>query len=243
MSLNIKEIGKLIEHAVLKTDATNEIVIKEAEVAKQEGARALVVHPNNFLLIDDYFQDTDVLAVPVADFPHGREFSRQRRNSLNDLYTVGAKEIDVVSQYQLLKEKNYEGFHKDLNELVNVSISHNGVLKIILEVDELTKDQIESAVHIIMETAALKQDAKLFIKTKTGFAKEVKIDNLDAVETIAGLLKEHEMYGEGQGKIRVKASGGTRTLDTLLALKELGAHTIGTSSLKPIMDEARIKFK
>ena len=243
MSLTLREIGKSIEHAALKPDVTKADIAREITLAMDENVRALVVHPNNFIMASSFLSGiTDVLPVPVADFPHGRGFLSQRRYGLNSLYMAGAEEVDIVSQYQYLKDNDFSGFQQDLDGLVNISISHNGVLKIILEVDELTKEQIETATHIIMEIAALKQDAKLFIKTKTGFAKEVKIDNLDAVKLIAGLLKEHEMDGDGAGKIRVKASGGVKNLDTLLALKKAGAHTIGTSSLKVIMDEARAKI-
>ena len=103
--------------------------------------------------------------------------------------------------------------------------------KIILEVDLLNERQIKTATQTICKVAN-EENAKLVIKTKTGFT-ENKTSNLSAIQIIRRTLEELNQYGED--KIRIKASGGIRTKEEALQLLQAGAHILGVGKGAEIM--------
>ena len=187
------------------------------------GFRAVVVHPCNVELVKGMLSGSPVLTVSVCDFPHGKGLTKSRVKDVKEILKLGADEIDIVANYQYLQEGDVRNFKKDLKSVTKAM--EGKVLKIILEIDLLNERQAKTAVQTISKIAN-EENAKLVIKTKTGFV-ENKVSNLNAVQIIKRTLEELGQYGED--KIRIKASGGVRTKEEANQLIQVGAHILGVS--------------
>ena len=218
------DIAKTFDQSILRPEETSSEVINQVtRDAVKYGFRGIVVHPANIELVKSILANSQILTIAVCDFPHGKGLTKSRVKDIKEILKLGADEIDIVSNYQYLKEDNIRNFKKDLKAAAKAM--EGKVLKIILEVDLLSERQIKTATQVISKIAQ-EENAKLVIKTKTGFT-EPKISNLDAVRIIKKTLEDLNQYGED--KIRIKASGGIRTKEEALQLLQAGAHILGVS--------------
>ncbi len=217
-------LQKTFDQSILRPEGLSVENIKNiTQEALKLGFRAVVVHPCNVELVKSILTGSQVLTVSVCDFPHGKGLTKSRAKDVKEILKFGADEIDVVANYQYLHEGDVRNFKKDLKAIAK---SMEGkVLKIILEVDLLNERQIKTAVQTISKISN-EENAKLIIKTKTGFA-ENKVSNLSTVQIIRKTLEELNQYGED--KIRIKASGGIKTKEEANQLLQAGAHILGVS--------------
>ena len=217
-------LQKTFDQSILRPELLSVENIKNVtQEALKLGFRAIVVHPCNVELVKSILSGSQVLTVSVCDFPHGRGLTKSRVKDIKEILKLGADEIDIVANYQYLQEGDIRNFKKDLKA---VAKSMEGkVLKIILEIDLLSERQVRIAVQTITKIAN-EENAKLIIKTKTGFA-DNKVSNLSAVQIIRKTLEELNQYGED--KIRIKASGGIRIKEEAIQLLQAGAHILGVS--------------
>lgn len=230
--LTPQELAKTLDHSILKPVSTTQEIKQGTEDAKKYGFRSLVVHPCKASMVKSLLLGSNVLAVSVADFPHGRGLTSVRTAEINELIKLGVDEIDIVSRYERMIEGDYKGFEEDLTQIVNAV--GKKILKIILEVDLLGDRLTREAAEIITRIARKNPNARLIVKTKTGFV-ENKYPNPEAVKVIKDTLDRTNQYARtldelGNGKIGIKASGGIKTKDDVIALLNLGAHILGTSS-------------
>ena len=216
------DLQKTFDQSILRPEEVSTENIKNVvSQALKLGFRAVVVHPCNAELVKNLLANSQVLTVSVCDFPHGKGLTKSRVKDVKEILKLGVDEIDIVANYQYLQEGDIRNFKKDLKA---VAKSMEGkVLKIILEVDLLNEKQIKTAVQVISKIAN-EENAKLVIKTKTGFV-ENKISNLPTVQIIKKTLEELNQYGED--KIRIKASGGIKTKEEAHQLLQAGAHILG----------------
>ncbi len=215
-------LAKTFDQSILRPDMISPEEIKNTvDIAIKHNFRSIVVHPCNISLVKDLLSNTQVLTVSVCDFPHGKGLTKTRVKDIREILKLGADEIDIVANYQYLQEGNIRNFKKDLKAVTKAM--EGKPLKIILEVDLLNEKLIKNAVQAISKIAN-EENGNLIIKTKTGFA-ENKFLNINAVKIIKKTLEELNQYGEG--KIRVKASGGVRTKEEAISLLQTGAHILG----------------
>ena len=226
-------LQKTFDQSILRPELLSVENIKNVtQEALKLGFRAIVVHPCNVELVKSILSGSQVLTVSVCDFPHGRGLTKSRVKDIKEILKLGADEIDIVANYQYLQEGDIRNFKKDLKA---VAKSMEGkVLKIILEIDLLSERQVRIAVQTITKIAN-EENAKLIIKTKTGFA-DNKVSNLSAVQIIRKTLEELNQYGED--KIRIKASGGIRIKEEAIQLLQAGAHILGVSNSSEILYNA-----
>lgn len=131
----------------------------------------------------------------------------EARKAINE----GAEEIDMVLNLGLLKSRNYVAVYKDIAD-VKTAIGQK-ILKVIIEISELSKNEIVKACEICVDAKAD------FVKTSTGFAKSGA--TITAVKIIKKTLK---------GRAKIKASGGISDKDTAYKYLEVGVDRIGTSA-------------
>ena len=222
-----KGLAKTFDQSILRPERIREEEIKKiSALAVKYGFRGIVVHPCNVSLVKKLLEGTGVLTVSVCDFPHGKGLTKSRAKDVKEILKLGVDEIDIVSNYYYLIEDSPRDFKKDLKAVAKAM--EGKVLKIILEVDLLNEKQIKTATEIICKIAN-EENAKLVIKTKTGFVEaQSHLPNLEAVRIIKKTLEGLSMYSED--KIRIKASGGIRTKEDGIKLLEAGANILGVSS-------------
>ena len=208
------ELNKYIEHTLLKQDAAKDELLKLFEEAKKYNFKGVCVNPVNVETAKKYLKDTDVKVVTVVGFPLGANISEVKAFEAQRAIQDGADEIDMVINVSKLKDKDYDFVKKDI-EAVKKACG-NTALKVILETDLLTGDEIKKACELCVEAKAD------FVKTSTGFVKNGVGAKVEDVKLMAKTVKP---YGLG-----VKASGGIRDKQKAVALVEAGADRLGTSS-------------
>lgn len=208
------ELKNYIEHTLLKQDATKAELIKLFEEAKEYQFKGVCVNGANIKLAKEYLKDTNVNIVTVVGFPLGACTSEVKAFETQKAIEDGANEVDMVINVQSIKDKDYEYTQKDI-ETVKKACG-NIPLKVIIETDLLTKEEIVKACEIIIKAGAD------FAKTSTGFVKNGVGAKVEDIKLMAETLKN--------SNVKIKASGGIKTREQAIALVEAGALRLGTSS-------------
>lgn len=217
-------LAKTFDQSILRPEAaSSEEIKKVAQDGIKHGFRGVVVHPCNVKLLKSLLEGSQILTISVCDFPHGRGLTKSRVKDIKEILKLGADEIDIVANYQYLLDGSYRNFKKDLKAVAKAM--EGKTLKVILEIDVLSEKLIKTAVEVISKVAD-EENAKLVVKTKTGYT-ENKFSNLNAVSLIKESLIKFNQYSED--KIRIKASGGIRTKEEATQLLNAGAHILGVS--------------
>lgn len=219
------ELKNRIENTLLSPDATEEKLFNFLKTSKEYDVFGICINPVNVKKAKDFFKNTNTKIVTVVGFPLGASLSETKAFETQKAVEDGADEIDMVINIGELKQKNFEFVKKDIEKVVKAS--KNKPVKVILETDLLSKEEISTACKICIEAKAS------FVKTSTGFVKTGVGAKVEDVELMANIVKP---YG-----LKVKASGGIKNLQQAAALIDAGADRLGTSSGKAILDELKEK--
>ena len=203
--------NKLIDHTLLKQDATPEQIMKLCEEAKQFDFMSVCVNPAYVPLAAECLRGTDVKVCTVIGFPLGMNLTRTKVDEARLCIAQGASEIDMVINVGMLKAGHDDYVREEIKLLKEVA--GNLVLKVIIETCLLTDEEKVRACQLSKEAGAD------FVKTSTGFS--------TGGATAHDVKLMRETVGPEMG---VKASGGVRTHEDLLAMVEAGANRIGTSN-------------
>ena len=212
------ELNKYIEHTLLKQDATKNDLIKLLDEAKEYKFLGVCVNPVNIKFASEYLKDTGVKIVTVVGFPLGQTTTESKVLETIDAIKNGADEIDMVLNTGKLKDSEFDYIVNDISAIKGACQGH--ALKVILETDLLSSDEIKKASELCVKAGAD------FVKTSTGFVKNGVGAKVEDVKLMYETVKS-----AGLG---VKASGGVRDKETALKMIEAGASRIGTSSGKEI---------
>lgn len=210
----MKNLNKYIEHTLLKPDATKKELIKLFDEAVENKFLCVCVNSANIKFAKNYLKDSDVLVGATIGFPLGASKYEVKAYETKLAVQDGADEIDMVINVGLLKDGDFNAVQRDI-EAVRVFCPEK-ILKVILETDLLTKEEIEIACMLCVNAKAD------FVKTSTGFVK----NGVGAkVEDVALMYKIVSPHG-----LQVKASGGIRDKQKALGMIKAGATRLGTSS-------------
>lgn len=211
------ELNKYIEHTLLKQDATREDLEKLLKEACEYGFLGVCVNPCNVKLAKQFLKETgynEVKVVTVVGFPLGQTTTENKVLETVDAIKNGADEIDMVINAGRLKDKDYNYIVDEISKIKAFCQGRN--LKVILETDLLTKEEIKKACELCIQGGAD------FVKTSTGFVK----NGVGAKEEDVKLMYETVK----DAGLKVKASGGIRDKETAIKMIEAGASRLGTSS-------------
>ena len=206
------QYNKLIDHTLLKQDAQPEQIVKLCDEAKQFDFMSVCVNPAYVPLAAKCLEDSDVKVCTVIGFPLGMNLTKTKVEEAVTCVKQGADEVDMVINVGMLKAGHDDYVREEIRE-IKQAVGHNIILKVIIETCLLNNDEIVRACKAAKEAGAD------FVKTSTGFS-----TGGATVETVK-LMRE--TVGPEMG---VKASGGVRTHEDLIAMVEAGANRIGTSS-------------
>ncbi len=207
-------MNEFIEHTLLKPDAKNEALEKLYEEAKQYKFRGVCVNPINVKKAAEALKGTEVKVVTVVGFPLGAMVSDAKAFEAKRAAEDGADEIDMVVNIQAVKNAEWETVTEDIKTVK--AACGDKPLKVIVETDLLTKEEIKKACECAVEAKAD------FVKTSTGFVN----GGVGAKEEDVKLMYE-TVNAHG---LRVKASGGIRSKEAAEAMVNAGAASLGTSS-------------
>ena len=207
-------LNRHIEHTLLKQDATKEDFEKLFKEAKEHNFLGVCINPAYIKMAKQELRDSGIKVVTVIGFPLGANKTEVKAFETSCAVADGADEVDMVINVTALKNKDYDYVREDI-KAVKIA-AKDASLKVILETDLLTKDEIKKACEICIEAKAD------FVKTSTGFVK----NGVGAKEEDVKLMYETvSPYG-----LKVKASGGIRDKEAAIRMLEAGAERLGTSS-------------
>ena len=210
----MENLNKHIEHTLLKQDAKLEDFIKLFEEAKENKFLGVCINPAYVKLAKENLLGSDVKIVTVVGFPLGANRSDVKAFETSKAVEDGADEIDMVLNVSKLKDKVYDFIINDIKTVKTAC--KDKPLKVILETDLLSKEEIKKACELCIEAKAD------FVKTSTGFVKNGVGAKAEDVKLMFDTVSP---YG-----LKVKASGGIRDKEAALKMLEAGAERLGTSS-------------
>lgn len=205
------ELNRLIDHTLLKPESTREQILKVVDEAKQYHFATVMVNPYWIPTVAPLLEGTDVLPACVIGFPLGANTKAVKVFETKDAIANGAKEIDMVINIGELKGGNDAYVIDEIRAVKEACGSL--CLKVIIETCLLNEEEKIRATKDVVKAGAD------FVKTSTGFSTAGA-----TVEDVRLMKKETE----GSDTL-VKAAGGVRNHDDLLAMVEAGASRIGTS--------------
>lgn len=202
--------NKLIDHTLLKPDATPEQIITLCNEAKEHDFMSVCVNPAYVPLAYSQLKDTDVKVCTVIGFPLGMNLTKTKIEEAILAVQQGATEVDMVINVGMLKAGHDDYVEAEIKE-IKAAIG-DILLKVIIETCLLTDEEKVRA------CLASKRAGADYVKTSTGFS--------TGGATVHDVKLMRETVGPEMG---VKASGGVSTHEDLLAMVEAGASRIGTS--------------
>jgi len=218
MSLRERNLPALIDHTVLRPEATRADVLRLCQEAKQHGFTVIFVPPCYAAEAVAALAGTSIrTGIPVG-FPLGSHRTIIKVAEAVDGVAQGASILDMVINVSRLKSGDYDAVRQDIAEVV--SATPRAEHKVILETCYLTDQEKVTACRLVVEAGAD------YVKTSTGFASSgATVEDVTLMKAAVA------------GKVKVKASGGIRDWRTALAMLEAGADRIGTSASLKILDE------
>ena len=213
--MNKNTLAKMIDHTLLKQNASSAQIEKLCGEAKQYGFASVCINPCYVPLCADLLKDSDVNVCTVIGFPLGATTSDAKAFEAANAVRNGAAEVDMVINVGFIKSGKWEETEKDIAAVVTAAKAENAdtLVKVILETCLLTDEEKELACK-----AAVRAGAD-FVKTSTGFS--------TGGATVADIALMRKAVGPDLG---VKASGGIHTTEEALALIDAGATRIGASA-------------
>ncbi len=205
-------IAGMIDHTLLKQDATVDGIKKLCQEAKDNNFCSVCVNPSYVPQCFEELRGSNVKVCTVIGFPLGATTTKAKVFEANEAIENGAKEVDMVVNVGMIKSGNWDFVKKDIANVV-IGVNGRAVVKVIIETCLLTDDEKIHACKICKEVGAD------FVKTSTGFS--------TGGATVEDIRLMRKTVGSEMG---VKASGGVKSAQTAKEMIEAGANRLGTSS-------------
>jgi deoxyribose-phosphate aldolase len=209
------QLAHVIDHTLVRPEATIADVALSCEEAKKYGFNCVVVSGSHVARARDLLSGTLIKVCAVVGFPHGASTTTVK---IVEAMRNGASELDIVVNIGMMKSGRYEIVEIDLKNII--VMTPQKVHKIIIETGSLTPDEITRACQITIRSGAE------FVKTSTGYGPRGA--SAEDIRLIRQAVGSH---------CRIKAAGGIRDLAAVSALVDASADRIGTSAGPAIMEE------
>lgn len=214
----LMRLARMIDHTLLKPEATREHIRRLCAEARLYGFASVCVNPCYVALAAEELAGSSVKVCTVVGFPLGANRTSVKVREALQAIEDGAAELDMVQNVGLLKSGAYEEVEADIRAVVEAAHAEGALLKVIIETALLTDEEKVTACLLARNAGAD------FVKTSTGWASG------GATPEDVALMRR--VVGPQMG---VKASGGVRTWQQAEALIRSGADRIGTSASVQIL--------
>ena len=218
MNITKQQLAGMIDHSLLRPNATLEELKKICREAIEYGFKAVCINPIFITEAVSLLKGTGVLVCSVVGFPFGTHTPQAKAFETGEAIRLGAREIDMVIRVGALKDKKDREVAEDIRAVVDAA--KGCPVKAILETCYLTDEEKIRGCRLVMEAGAA------FVKTSTGFA--------GGGATVEDVKLMRETVGKMFG---VKAAGGIRTLEDAIKMIEAGATRLGTSGSIAMMKQ------
>ncbi len=221
-TISATDLAKMIDHTLLKPEATEQQIYKLCNEAVENGFGAVCVNPCWVKTCVRALEGSNVKIASVIGFPLGATTTSAKRAEAAEALKSGAKELDMVLNIGQFKSGQLNAAMKDMQSLARLAHKNNALLKVILETCLLSDEEKVIACKLAIQAGVD------FVKTSTGFS--------TGGATVEDVALMRETVGS---KIGVKASGGIRTYEDAIKMVNAGATRIGCSAGVQILKEAK----
>ena len=213
-----KEILAMVDHTLLKADATKEDIKRICEEAMENETASICINPG-FIEYAVGILGDKIPVCTVIGFPLGAMTTAAKVFEAKDAIEKGAQEVDMVINISKAKDADWEYITEEIRQIKQAC--GDKILKVIIETCLLTDEEKIALCKCVTDAGAD------FIKTSTGFS------------TAGATFHDVELFAKYcEGKCKIKAAGGIRTRDDMEKFIALGAERLGTSSAIKILNGA-----
>jgi deoxyribose-phosphate aldolase len=223
-TLTYRDVAKTIDHSLLRPELDDAFVEAGCRLAAVYDVASVCVRPADVLRARAILEGTEVAVGTTIGFPHGNHLTATKVFEAQRALAHGAVELDMVIQIGALKSGRDAEVQQDIAAVVEIAHAAGAIVKVIFENAYLTDDEKVRACRL---TEAAGGD---FVKTSTGFASS------GATHEDLALMRRSV-----SSHVQVKAAGGVRTLDALLAVMALGVTRVGATATATMLDDFKAR--
>jgi deoxyribose-phosphate aldolase len=220
--LTYEDVAKTIDHSLLRPELDDKFIEDGCKLAAEYQVASVCVKPADVIRSVELLAGTGVAVGTVIGFPHGGTTTEVKVFEAQQALRSGATELDMVINIGALRSGRDAYVKEEIAAIVNIAHAAGAIVKVIMENAYLDDDQKVRGCRLAEAAGAD------FVKTSTGFAPT------GATHEDLALMRRTV-----SAKVGVKAAGGVRTLDGLLAVMELGVTRIGATQTAAILDDFR----
>ena len=225
MQPTLADLAKMFDHSLLQPQLTDADLERGCLLAREHDVASVCIKPYAVKLAAKLLAGSTVRASTTIGFPHGGHLTAvkvfESERAMND----GATELDMVVNIGKVLSGEWNSVAYDIAAVVEAAHARGCKVKVIFE-NALLKDEHKRELCRIC--GEVRAD---WVKTSTGYAESgATIDDLK-------LMREHS-----PAWVQVKAAGGVRTFETLMAVRAVGATRVGATATKAILEDARAKL-
>jgi len=221
----LADLAKMFDHSLLQPVLTDAEMEKGCEVALEYDVASVCIKPYAVPLAARILKGSTVAVCTVIGFPHGGNMTKIKVAESEQAMADGAIELDMVCNIGKVLSKDWGYVKDDIGAVVEAAHRKNARVKVIFENCFLQDGHKEMLCKICGE---VKAD---WVKTSTGYG------DSGATDHDLTLMRKNS-----PAHVQVKAAGGVRTFDRVLAVRALGVTRIGATATKAILDECKAKL-
>jgi deoxyribose-phosphate aldolase len=220
------DIAKMIDHSLLQPTLTDGDLEQGCRLAREYQVASVCIKPYAIRKAATWLAGSGVAVGTTVGFPHGGHLTAIKAAEAEQAMDDGARELDMVVNIGKVLSKDWEYVAGDIEAVVIVAHEGGALVKVIFENCFLTNEHKEQLCRVCAEAGAD------FVKTSTGYG------DSGATDDDLRLMRRCS-----PPEVQVKAAGGVRTLDRLLAVRALGVTRVGATATKVILDECKARLR
>lgn len=224
-ALRYIDLAKMIDHSLLQPTLTDADLEAGCKLAREYDVASVCIKPYAVKRAAEWLAGSTVLVGTTIGFPHGGHLTSVKVFESERALDDGARELDMVVNIGKVLSKDWRSIADDVRAVVDVAHKRGGVVKVIFENCFLADEHKEQLCRICGEVGAD------FVKTSTGYG------DAGATDHDLALMRRCS-----PPKVQVKAAGGVRTYDRLVAVRDLGVTRVGATATRAILDEAKTRL-
>jgi deoxyribose-phosphate aldolase len=220
------DLAKMIDHSLLQPTMTDDDLERGCRLAREYDVASVCIKPYAVRRAVELLAGSTVVVGTTIGFPHGGHVTEVKTAESRQAIADGANELDMVVNIGKVLTGDWKYVADDVRAVVEAAHQGGAIVKVIFENCFLNDAQKEQLCRICGEVGAD------FVKTSTGYgASGATDDDLRLMRRCS------------PPRVQVKAAGGVRTFDRLVAVRALGVTRVGATATKAILDECKARLK
>jgi deoxyribose-phosphate aldolase len=220
------DLAKMLDHSLLQPVLTDAELEEGCRIARDYDVASVCIKPYAVHLAAKLLAGSSVAVGTTVGFPHGGHATAIKAAEAEQALSDGARELDMVVNIGKVLSKDWRYVADDIRAVIEEAHERQALVKVIFENCFLADEHKEQLCRICGEVGAD------YVKTSTGYGSSGALD--EDLRLMRRCSPPH---------VKVKAAGGVKTLDRLLAVRALGVSRVGATATKAILEECKARFE